>query len=37
MNTSQLAEHKEANLQLEEHFGSLQDEAEVKIKKLKKL
>lgn len=33
----QLAEQEEANLQLEDHFGSLQDEVEVKTKKLKKL
>lgn len=33
----ELAEKEEANLQLEEHFSSLQEEVEVKTKKLKKL
>lgn len=33
----ELAEKEEANLQLEEHFTSLQEEVEVKTKKLKKL
>lgn len=32
-----LAENEEHNLQLEEHFSSLQEEVEVKTKKLKKL
>lgn len=32
-----MAEKEEANLQLEEHFSSLQEEVEVKTKKLKKL
>ena len=34
---SELAEKEEANLQLEEHFSSMQEEVEVKTKKLKKL
>ena len=33
----ELAEKEEANLQLEDHFSSLQEEVEVKTKKLKKL
>lgn len=33
----ELAEKEELNLQLEEHFSSLQEEVEVKTKKLKKL
>ena len=33
----ELAEKEEANLQLEEHFSSLQEEVDVKTKKLKKL
>jgi kinesin family member 3B len=33
----ELAEKEEMNLQLEEHFSSLQEEVEVKTKKLKKL
>jgi len=33
----ELAEKEETNLQLEEHFSSLQEEVEVKTKKLKKL
>ena len=33
----ELAEKEEANLQLEEHFSSMQEEVEVKTKKLKKL
>jgi kinesin family protein 3/17 len=33
----ELAEKEEANLQLEEHFSSLNEEVEVKTKKLKKL
>ena len=33
----ELAEKEEANLQLEEHFSSLQEEVEVKTRKLKKL
>ena len=33
----ELAEKEEANLQLEEHFSSLQEEVEVKTKKLRKL
>jgi kinesin family protein 3/17 len=33
----ELAQKEEANLQLEEHFESLQEEVEVKTKKLKKL
>lgn len=33
----ELQEKEEANLQLEEHFSSLQEEVEVKTKKLKKL
>ena len=33
----ELAEKEEANLQLEEHFTSLQEEVEVKTKKLRKL
>lgn len=33
----ELAEKEEQNLQLEEHFSSLQEEVEVKTKKLKKL
>jgi kinesin family member 3B len=33
----ELSEKEEANLQLEEHFSSLQEEVEVKTKKLKKL
>ena len=32
-----LAEKEELNMQLEEHFSSLQEEVEVKTKKLKKL
>lgn len=32
-----LAEKEEMNMQLEEHFSSLQEEVEVKTKKLKKL
>ena len=37
MLSRELAEKEEANLQLEEHFSSLQEEVEVKTKKLKKL
>ena len=33
----ELAEREEANIQLEEHFSSLQEEVEVKTRKLKKL
>lgn len=33
----ELAEKEEAALQLEEHFSSLQEEVDVKTKKLKKL
>lgn len=33
----ELAEREEMNMQLEEHFSSLQEEVEVKTKKLKKL
>ena len=33
----ELADKEEANLQLEEHFSSMQEEVEVKTKKLKKL
>lgn len=33
----ELAEKEEANLQLEEHFSSLQEEVEAKTKKIKKL
>jgi hypothetical protein len=33
----ELAEKEETNLQLEEHFSSLQEEVEVKTRKLKKV
>jgi kinesin family protein 3/17 len=33
----QMAEHEENNLELEEKFGSLQDEVDAKTKKLKKV